>query len=111
MSTVNLAEQQHVATFSLPSDEGEARLFVHRTVTSSWLSHPLSGSYWLFHKPYCGGPMRPVRVGEHKMFLVCGGCNARIPLLVATLPQTLSDLNRALEETCRSSSLPELAKS
>ncbi len=86
----------------VPDDEGSFEIMVGREQKAEWLSIPIDGPYWLFHKPYCGGPMRPHKITDQNMVLCCGGCNLRLPVRFRNLtkmPTNLGELAEAIEDT------------
>lgn len=100
------ARQKVVAVFDLPHGEGQVDLMVDMALESSWTGQGIDTSYFMFHKPHCGGPMRPIKVADKKMVLYCSGCVLRLQLLIMKLPTNLGELGEAINETCTHSDLP-----
>lgn len=97
-----------VAEWELPHGEGSLEVMVPREAGSSWLSIPVTGNFFLWHKPYCGAPVVVRRVTDQKMVMFCQvGCGFRLELMCPQgLPQTLGELGEALSYTCQHSDLP-----
>jgi len=97
-----------VAEWDLPHGEGSLRVMVARELRAIWLNIPVTGSFFLWHKPHCGAPMLVRRVTDRKMVLFCQvGCGFRLELMCPKgLPETLGELGEALAYTCQHLDLP-----
>jgi len=98
-----------VANWDLPNGEGEIEVMVDRAQESAWASILLNGQFFMFHKPCCGGPVRPCKITKSRMVLSCCGCGLRLVLTVKKPPTTLGELREALDETCQHADLPARA--